>query len=290
MERSPLHASPFLVGWAGSDARDSNAVRSRRSRVSGRCRRLVLVPGAGAVYTHRLGVVTYAVFVFACTVVSRDVPLTAHFIVNVIAKLRRATSNASTHAEHVFREEACPFVVLRIGTKTVAKYKTAGWVTDTSSTAVIKLSSLIIRSEVELREVSSTSDLNIVRCLDEVDSVESSIRNNASTTIRCSTPCHGFMFGLADSAVRMGRCPETKVLSGVQPCSLAVGLLVGGGAALICTVLAFLGFVRELTREVAYVPDLIGVTVVARPHVRLGPRIDVSPSEVETLVMLPPGD
>lgn len=44
-----------------------------------------------------------------------------------------------------------------------------------------------------------------------MDTLQGSVRDNAGTAARLGAPCNGFVFGVADGAVRVRRSPEAEI-------------------------------------------------------------------------------
>jgi len=147
--------------------------------VGSRCGLDSLVPSACAVNAHRESSVSNTIFKLASVVVGRDVPVAAHDIVNVVAKLRGTSSNAGTEAEFVVRDEAGPFMVLETLTEAVAINEPTDGVALGISTSVVQFTSSITLGDVDLGEIADTSNLDVFRGLDEVDAFEGAIWDGA---------------------------------------------------------------------------------------------------------------
>jgi hypothetical protein len=259
--------------------------------VSRRGRRSTLVPGAGAVDTHGEIIIGVAVLVGTGVVVGGDVPVATHLVVDVVAVLGSITANASTDAEFSVRDERCPLVVLNTRAEGVTVEKSTSRVATTVSTTVIEFSSRVTLLDVQLGEVTDTSNLNVVRSLDEVNTLEGSVGDSTSTAARLGAPCNSLMLSIADSAVGVRRCPETEVLSGVDPSSLAVGRLGRGSSASVGSVLVVLGGGGKLGRKITNVPDLVGVGgAIAAPNLRASARSSIGFGQVKALAVVNPSD
>jgi len=147
--------------------------------VGTRCGFDSLVPSACAVNTHRDSSVSNTIFELAGVVVGRDVPVAAHDIVDVVAKLRGTSSNAGKEAEFVVRDEAGPLMVLETLTEAIAIDETTNGIAFAISTSVVQFTSSVPLGDVDLGEIADTSDLNIFRGLDEVDAFEGAIWDGA---------------------------------------------------------------------------------------------------------------
>lgn len=91
----------------------------------------------------------------------------------------------------------------------------------------------IAPGDIDLGEIPHAGDLDIIRCLNKMNTLQRSIRNNPRPPSRSRTPRNLLPLRIADRPKR-GRSPETKVVDGVDPGCLAEGGGGGGGAAGVC--------------------------------------------------------
>jgi len=280
-----------LVGRGDGNGWVSDTVGGGSSRVGRWGGRGTLVPGAGTVNTHRKIVIALAILVSTSVVVGGDVPVAAHLVVDVVAELGSITTDAGTNAELRVGDELGPLVVLHTRAEGVSVNETTSRITAAVSTTVIELTSSIALLDVQLGEIANTSDLNVARSLDEVNTLECAVGDGTSTTAGLGAPSDSLVLRVADGAVGVRRCPEAEVLGRVHPCGLAVGSLAGGGSAGVGSVLAALGGGRKLGGEVTDIPDLVGVgCAIAGPDLRTIARSSASLSKVEALAVVDPGD
>jgi hypothetical protein len=87
----------------------------------------------------------------------------------VRAIFRCITTKARAHAELAVRDERGPFVVLNIRAMNVAVNKAANGVAHTRGTVRVELTTVVTIWNVDLREVTSASDLNVSGSLGEVN-------------------------------------------------------------------------------------------------------------------------
>lgn len=256
--------------------------------MGGRCWRDALVPCAGAVYAHGKVIVRVAVLENTGIVVSGHVPVTSHRVVDMVAVHGGLRTDAGTEAELVFRDEACPLVVLSTRTKGVAVDESTDWVSIAISTAVIQLSTGITLANVDLREIANTSDLHVVMSLHKVHASECAVRDDASASARFGAEGDGFALRVADGAVRSRRSPQAEIDRGVQPDGLAIGRWVRASTAGIDTELAILGFLRKIIGAVARVPNLIRIAIGAAPQLDAVPVSLTSSGQIHALSMVVP--
>lgn len=99
-------------------------------------------------------------------------------------------------------------------------------------TVGVELASLIAARDVYVGKLALPSPLDIIGCLDKVNTSESPVRDETSATARSGAPGDLVTLGIANGA-DLGRCPETEVVDGVHPGSLAHTGLRGCGAAVV---------------------------------------------------------
>lgn len=146
----------------------------------------------------------------------------------------------------------------------------------------IEFSSFITLRDVDLGEVTDTSNLDVVLGLDKVHTLERSVGDHTSSTTRLCAPSNLLTLSITDRA-RAGRSPEAEVVNVVDPEGLAHGRLRRGSATLVSARLAVLGGLWRVGGEVAGVPGLVGVPVAAAPDLYLVSVVHAAVGEVHAL-------
>jgi len=200
--------------------------------VCGRGRTDTLEPGRGAIDTHGEIVVAETGLEGACIVVGRHIPEATHNVVDVLAILSSVGTCACAEAEFSVGDERSPFVVLEAGAKCIPVDETTNRVTVTVSTMGVELASLIAAWDVDVGKLALTSPLDIIGCLDKVNTSESTVGDETTATARSSAPCDLVTLGIANGA-DLGGSPETEVVDGVHPDGLAHAGLRRCGATVI---------------------------------------------------------
>lgn len=62
----------------------------------------------------------------------------------------------------------------------------------------VELPSLVALRDVDLRQIADTCDLDVVRCLYEVNALQRAVRNGTCTATRLGAPGDLFTLGVAD--------------------------------------------------------------------------------------------
>jgi len=248
---------------------------------------LSLEEGGGAVYTHRKVVVSQAGFVRSGVVVGGHVPVASQQIVDVVALPSSVLPDTRTEAKFGIRDERSPFVVLEVIPERVSKHQSTNGVTVTIRTMRIEFTTRIALGDVNLRKVSLTSDLNVIRRLDEMHALQRPIRDRPRSPTRFSAPRDFLPFGIADRT-NTRRSPETEIINVVDPRRLTIRTLTRGSTAVICARLAVLGFVRKSRDRVAHVPDLVRVASSTVPNLDLVPVGRRAVGEVGAFTMIGP--
>lgn len=78
-------------------------------------------------------------------------------------------------------------------------------------TVWIKFASVVVWSQIDLCLVDETGNLDVVGRLDHLDTLESTIRNEARSVAGLRAPCNLLCFRVADGRVRLGRRPEAEI-------------------------------------------------------------------------------
>jgi len=172
-----------------ADGRERRALRGRGRRVRGRRVRLALEECGRAVDAHGLARVTEAVLKDAGGVIGRHVPLAAHHVVDMHAEPGRLGAVlASAEAELGVRHEVGPFVHLRKRAECRRKHETADRVSIAISTMRVQFTTFVSGRNVQVREVTNTSNLHEVRRLDEVCAGDGAVGNQAGAVAILHAP------------------------------------------------------------------------------------------------------
>ena len=78
-------------------------------------------------------------------------------------------------------------------------------------TVGIEFTSIVIWGQIDLCLVNETGNLDVVERLDHLDTLESTIRNEARSVARLGAPCNLLCFRVTDGRVRLGRYPEAEI-------------------------------------------------------------------------------
>ena len=150
--------------------------------MGGRSHRVALVEGRGTIYTHRLTRVSQAAFEDACAVVAGHIPLASHHVVYMLTKSGCVGAIlASTEAEFRIRHEVRPLMKLLEFAECAGENESTDRVAVAVCSVGVEFSSSISLRNVDLRKVANTGDLYIVRSLNEVRALDSTVRNETST-------------------------------------------------------------------------------------------------------------
>jgi len=253
-----------------------------------RCRVLALEEGRGAVYTHWEVVVSETGFVSPRVVVGRHVPEASQKIVDVVAVPSSILTDTRTEAEFGIGDERGPFVVLEVVSKRVSKYQSTNGVTVTVGTVGIEFTTRITLGDVNFGKVTHTSHLDIIGRLDEMDTLQGSIRNRPGSPTRFSAPSYFLALSVPDGTDTR-RSPKTEIVDIIDPRGLAIRTLTRSGTTVVRTSLAVLGLVWECRGRVADIPDLIRVPASAGPDLDLGSVGRGATSKVSAFAMVGPG-
>jgi hypothetical protein len=69
---------------------------------------------------------------------------------------------------------------------------------------------LITLADVDLGKVTNTGDLDIIGCLNEMDSLQGTVGDGASTTTGLGTPSNLFALCITDSAIGVRWSPQAE--------------------------------------------------------------------------------
>lgn len=139
-----------------------------------------------------------------------------------------------------------PFVTLFVFARTRVRIgidEPTNRVTIASSTMRIELSSLVACFNVDLGEISCTSDLNISTRLDKVNRAEGTCRNKSSSMI-LRTPSYFVLLTVCNGGIGIGWSPKTKVLGRIDDYRLthrSVIVALGTDVGSLLTIFARLG-------------------------------------------------
>jgi len=252
----------ITLGGAGLDRSERCAAGRLGHRVCSRRGLGALMPSRRSVNTHGKIVVGFARFEFPRIIVSRHVPFAAHLVVDVLAELPRTGTGASAHAELVCADEAGPFCVLVVGSEGVAEDESTYGVSVAVGAVRIKFATLVTLLNIDLGQVTNTSDLNVVLCTNKVDALESAIRDETCASAALGAPSDFFPLGIANIAYRRRR-PQAEIIGVVHPNGLAHRGLRRLGTAIVGAGLTALRFRGQLVVHVTGVPNLVIVVLVA---------------------------
>lgn len=242
-----------------------------------------LGPSRRAVDTHRLADGALAGLKDVGGVGGGDVPPASHDVVNVLAVLGRVGAEASTDTELVVGHEVGPFVVLHVRAEGVAVEKTTDGVPIRIRPMRIELSSIIPSPDIRLRKVANTGNLDVLVRLHPVHALEGSVRDGAGSTAGFGAPGDTFALGVADDAVGGVGTPDTEVVYGVDPSSLAVRRLARPSPAVVRPELTVLRLLRQRVDVVSSVPDLVGWSPGALADLDVGTVFEVVVGHIQTL-------
>lgn len=132
---------------------------------------------------------TRALLEYAIVVVGRFVPVATHRIVHMRAPTTGIGSFAKASAETVFvcTDKVLPFgKTLPVTPRTSVDQPTDG-VPRSRGTMRIQFSTLVPSLDVHLRKVTMTRNLDVLRGLEEVGTMDRAVRNQARTVARLET-------------------------------------------------------------------------------------------------------
>lgn len=81
------------------------------------------------------------------------------------------------------------------------------------STVRVQFTSIVVRGQVDLCLVDEPGNLDVVGGLDQLDTLEGTVWNEAGAVAGLCAPCHFLCLGVANGRVWLGRCPETEIWS-----------------------------------------------------------------------------
>jgi len=138
---------------------------------------------------------------------------------NVLAVVRSMCSSrvASLQTESVTTHEVVPFndllEIFLVGTESVGIEQTTERVSTKIGTVGVKLSSVIVRLQVDLGLINKSNNLNVIGGLHELDTLEGSRREHTGTITGLRAPGNLLVLGLSDCGRSVGWSPETEVLN-----------------------------------------------------------------------------
>jgi len=139
---------------------------------------------------------------------------------------------ACFQAEGITAHEVVPFDDLRVrvcvSAEGVGVEETAHRVSAEISTVRIHLSSVVCRVDVHLCLVYEADDLDVVRCLHKLDTLQRALRDETCAMSRLSAPRNHLALRVSDEPIGIRRAPKTEVIKRIKERSLAVGVLVLG--------------------------------------------------------------
>jgi hypothetical protein len=199
-----------------------------------------------SVNTGEVLVVTEAAQEGTIDVGSGGIVLAANTIENVLAVIGGASTCgvASLEAKDSSTHKVVPFDGLDVlgasgGTERLGEQEGTERVTTLISTVGIELSSGITSGNVDEGLVDVASDLNVVGCLQELDTSESALGDDTSTVAWLRAPCDTLTLDVTDEGVWLGGTPEAEVINAVDNGGLAQRGGTFGGA--VADVVAGLG-------------------------------------------------
>jgi len=251
----------------------------------------MLVPGASAIVvdTHGDGWSAVTLFVLVAVVVSRNIPVAAHFIVDVVAKLLGSCTDASANAEFTVRQESGPFVVLKGVSKAVSIEEATNRIALAVGTSVVQFTTRITLGDVDFGEVSNTCDLNVFAGLYKVNTTKGAIRHGtcAATGLGAVGDCVTLN---VTNGGQVGGTEETEVRCGVDPSSLAFTACVGASTTVVATTLFILRRGGEIIDVISDIPGLINVVLTAAPDLWARAIIEITACEIKALALVQPSN
>jgi hypothetical protein len=133
----------------------------------------------------------------------------------------------------------------------------------------VHLASIIIGLDVDQTLVNKPDYLHVVLSFHELDALERTRRNETRSTPRFRAPGDRLAFGTADSGVRIGRSPKTKVYSNPVRIMnqknrnqhiLTVKAIDEGGLATRCR--AFSGSIAPVVTSLNATRTVVGIDLV----------------------------
>jgi len=108
--------------------------------------------------------------------------------------------------------------LLNLSGESVREHKPADRVTIAVSTVWVELASSVSRRNVELCQVTGTSDLNVIGCLDEVGSLNGAVGHETRTGSRLQAPGDFEALSLSNDRVcsRLRRSEQAEVIDRVD--------------------------------------------------------------------------
>ena len=172
------------------DGRVLTAVGALASLLGRWGRLLALVPCRAAVHTGPLAFGTVALLKLARVVVGRLVPVAAHNVVNVRAPLCVVRArDAGTEAELVGRDKVLPLAkTLEAASELAGENEGTTGVAVAGSTVGVELSTLVASLDVDLGQVTGTSDLKVRRSLEEVGTLDGTVGDEPGTVAALQAP------------------------------------------------------------------------------------------------------
>lgn len=102
-------------------------------------------------------------------------------------------------------------VVAVVARESVGEDEATQWVTTQIRTVGVQFTSTIINGHVNLGLVEYTSDLEVGRSAEELDTLKGTVGNDTSTVAWLGAPCNGLTLSITDGRVELGRAPNTEV-------------------------------------------------------------------------------
>jgi hypothetical protein len=199
-----------------------------------------LVPGGGAVYTHRFAGITVAGLKYAIVVVGGHIPMTlydriratqngdihkppekgntyTHNVVDVLTVGGSLRADARTDAVLIRAHEVGPLVELLSGAKDIAVNETTDGVAVAIGAVVVQFASRVTTADVDLGEIALAGDLDILGRLHKVDALDRALWHQAGAVARLRAVGDHLALGVADVLDR-GGSPQAEIIDAVEPC------------------------------------------------------------------------
>ena len=121
--------------------------------------------------------------------------------------------------------------LLELAGKGTGEDEASNGVARARGTVGVELTAFVALLNVELGQVTDTSDLDVGGRLEEVGTLDGTIGNEARAVARLHAPGHLLFLGCTDDRVGLGGCKEAKVLDAVDEDVLAARRLARGAVA-----------------------------------------------------------
>jgi len=126
------------------------------------------------------------------------------------------TKGIATHEVRPVDNLLVGVVVATVAWERVGVHQTSERIPTKVSTMRVEFSSIVLSVHVNLSLVDKTSDLNVLRCDEILNTLKGTIGNETSAVTRLCAPCNLLLFSIADSGVGDGWCPLAEIVDVVH--------------------------------------------------------------------------